>query len=175
MCLVSLLHQRAPVSVLFCCLWTFSAAAVLLCRSRTPWRGRLLLSFSVFIVLILTTGLHGSSLLFDQSLGDCVRVAPTAAKQGAQATTVVEHGQHLHTSTHLSVARKRGRLCPFLETRVGQLFSLYFAGSCWVLDLNEQAGQVVQEANPPSEDQRLTKNSAWWTEKVFRKPVNWSN
>ena len=31
-------------------------------------------------------------------------------------------------------------------------------GPHWVLDLNEQAGQVVQEANPPNQDWRLAKN-----------------
>ena len=32
-----------------------------------------------------------------------------------------------------------------------------------VLDLDERAGQVVWETNPPNEDQRLAQNHTRWT------------
>lgn len=33
-------------------------------------------------------------------------------------------------------------------------------GPQWVLDLDERAGQVARETNPPNDDRRLTKNPA---------------
>lgn len=63
-------------------------------------------------------------------------------------------------------------MCAYPNWKVDFIFSwkkvIQLEGPWWVSDLDEEADQVVKEANRPNKVRGLAKISAWWT-------INWEN